>query len=60
MITGVGPEIESSLLDQLLTLYQNTSVWNVCTLHRLKCFSVNICWLVRHLLAGSSSVVITG
>jgi len=38
MITGVGPGIDSALLDQLLTLYPNKRVWNVCALHKLMCY----------------------
>lgn len=38
MITGVDPGIDSALLDQLLTLYENKSAWYVCALHKLKCF----------------------
>jgi hypothetical protein len=40
MITGVGPGLDSARLDQLLTLYQHKSAWNVCALHKLKCLLV--------------------
>ena len=41
--------MDSALLDQLLTLYQYKSVWNVCALHKLNCFS-------QYLLVGKTPV----
>jgi hypothetical protein len=57
MITGLDPGIGSSLLDELLTIYHNSSVWNICALHRHKCFGQ---YLLdgSHLLANSVSVLI--
>jgi hypothetical protein len=49
MITGMGPGIDSALLDQLLTLYQNRRERNVYALYKLKCFC-------QYLLVGKTPV----
>lgn len=56
MITGLGRGIDGSLLDQLLTVYHNKHVWNVCAIHRLSAL-LSICWLASHLSANSVSVL---